>query len=130
MPVNVDGEQLQRALLNLLLDPLAPGRNGRIGVSIEPAEGCVRIRVDVPGVSDARQVASQAFDPFPLCGNGHGLSLAVARRLIENQGGTVRAEAHGRTLRYVVELPLEQVATPIACRLGGEAHGLTLARSA
>ena len=110
MVVSVDGEQLQRALVNVWLDPLAPGRNGRLCVSMASADPGVRISVDVPGVPDAAKVASQAFDPFPECGTGHGLSLAVARRLIENQGGTVRATAHGDTLRYVIELPLESVA--------------------
>ena len=105
--VNLDPEQLQRALVSVLLDPLAPGSSGPLVVSVESIGATGRIRIHVPGVVDAERVATQIFDPFPDCGNGHGLSLAVARRLIENQGGTARAEADGTTLQYTIDLPLE-----------------------
>lgn len=129
--VNLDGEQLERALVNVLLDPLAPGRSGCISVSIsiEAAGGTARVLVDVPGVSNAVQMAAEAFDPFPEYGNGHGLSLAVARRLIENQAGTARAEARGETLRYIIDLPLEP-ATPTAQHVADEASRLPLLHSA
>ena len=82
-----------------------------------PVESIVatgRIRIHVPGVLIAQRIATQIFDPFPDCGNGHGLSLAVARRLIENQGGTAHVEADGTTLRYTIDLPLLEPSEPWA----------------
>ena len=132
--VDLDGEQLQRALVNVLLDPLATARGGQIRVSVGVAASNARIRIEVPGVSEAGRLAAEIFDPFPQCGNGHGLSLAVARRLFENQGGSVRAEADGRALRYVVEVPLEESPVLAVCatamRDGHQGECLSVARSA
>jgi len=105
--VDADSEQLQRAVVNLLLDQFAPAHGGSVRVSIVPDASTARIGIEVPDVHDAPRLVTEVFEPFPEYGNGHGLSLAVARRLIENQGGAVRAEADGTTLRYVIDLPLE-----------------------
>lgn len=117
--VTLDAGQLLRALLNLLLDPFAPGRSGMLRLSLDSSETTARICVDVPGVPHAKQLAGGLFDPFPQQGNGHGLSLAVAHRLIENQGGGVRAEAHEGRLRYVIDLPLVLELEPAATRPTG-----------
>ena len=119
--VDLDPEQLQRALVSILLDPLAPGTRGRLVVSVESIVATGRIRIHVPGVLIAQRIATQIFDPFPDCGNGHGLSLAVARRLIENQGGTAHVEADGTTLRYTIDLPLLEPSEPWAYPLTPQA---------
>ena len=104
----VDVEQLQRALLNVLLDETIVRRAGRIHVSVDATEEVARITIATSVTPDAstRKIAD-IFEPFPASDPGAGLTLASARRVIENQDGTIRAEFDaGRHLRFVIELPL------------------------
>ncbi len=129
IPVRVDPEQLRRAIVNLLLDQFAPARKGAMHVSIVVDGRAARASVEVPGITEVRRVVTEVFEPFPEHGNGHGLSLAIARRLIENQRGTVNAEVDGATLRYVIELPLDRWVEEAAAGCS-DFHGRPVARPA
>lgn len=66
-----------------------------------------RITIATPVTADrARVDLAEIFEPFPASDPGAGLTLASARRVIENQHGTIRAELAPGCLRYVIELPL------------------------
>lgn len=119
--VVLDAEQVQRALVNMLLDPLAPSRRGGLSVRLQSTRNRARVEIEVAGVPDAERVAGELFEPFPDYGNGHGLSLAVARRLIENQGGAVSAESRGTTLLYTIEFPVSAAGLPLARRQATDA---------
>ena len=112
----VDVDQLQRALLNILLDETVVRRGGGIHVSVDATtEQAARITIATSVTSDAatRELAD-IFEPFPASDPGAGLTLASARRVIENQDGTIRAEFDaGRHFRFLIELPL------VSERVGG-----------
>jgi signal transduction histidine kinase len=66
-----------------------------------------------PGIS--KQHISKVFDPFFTTkgqGEGSGLGLTVARRLIRKFGGDVRIESHeGRGTTCIVTLPVGTATT-------------------
>jgi nitrogen-specific signal transduction histidine kinase len=62
---------------------------------------------------DDEAALADLFEPFQASDFGHGLELATARRLIENQSGTVRAESIDGHLAYVLELPVSRHAKSV-----------------
>ena len=103
----IDVDQVERALLNLLLDEAAVHHHARIQISVQHTDRVARIIVSssLPASGTQRDVG-EVFEPFHASLPGSGLALATARRFIENQGGTLRAELLAGSLRYVIELPL------------------------
>ena len=103
----VDADQLKRALLNILLDETVVPRDACIRVAVDHPDRVARIIVSSPvAESGLNRSVADMFEPFPGSDPGAGLALATARRLIENQRGTIRAELGSGFLRYVIELPL------------------------
>jgi two-component system cell cycle sensor histidine kinase/response regulator CckA len=122
--VKMDPAQVQQILLNLVLnarDAMPDG--GRITVSTrngsgpgliaresEPQNGqWVELTVaDTGGGMDAATV-ERAFEPFFTTkspGRGNGLGLAMARRLVHEEGGTIIAESEpGQGTRVSMRLP-------------------------
>ena len=102
----VDVDQVERALLNLLLDETAARPQARIQISVQHTDRVVRIIVSSsPTTATPDGNVDEIFEPFQASVSGSGLALATARRFIENQGGTLRAEIVDGCLRYVIELP-------------------------
>ena len=101
---HVDAEQVQRALLNMMLASAPLLREGNIVLTIEQRHETAQITIELEGTAALPPVA-EVFEPFAANSHSHGLALATARRLIENQGGAVRAEIIGGRLRYLVDVP-------------------------
>jgi two-component system, LuxR family, sensor kinase FixL len=114
-PLNVDGGQIQQALLNLLwnavqavtLSDTSP-RQVRMRTRLVPER---HIEIDVcdngPGVPAA--LARRLFEPFfTTKEHGTGLGLAMSRTIAEAHGGTLRYRANSpRGARFVMRLPAE-----------------------
>jgi signal transduction histidine kinase len=93
-------DKIERVLTNLITNSVryTPG-GGRITVSIAGGGGAVFVSVEDTGIGIAPDVAERVFEPFwradqarsPASG-GAGLGLAIARGLIEAQGGRIWAE--------------------------------------
>ena len=102
---NVDAEQVQRALLGIMLADTPSLRDGHISITIANRGHAAQIAVDLEGLTSVPAVGD-LFEAFPATACGHGLALATAERLITNQHGTVKAEVIDDGVRYVIDLPL------------------------
>ena len=87
---NVDREQLQRALLNLLLNAIdATPLAGLVAVrSSRPSAKAVELQVENSGDPIPEEVLSRVFEPFYTTKpHGTGLGLAISRNIARVQGG-------------------------------------------
>jgi two-component system sensor histidine kinase HydH len=87
---NVDREQLQRALLNLLLNAIdATPLGGLVAVrSSRPSAQSVELQVENSGDPIPEEVLSRIFEPFySTKPHGTGLGLAISRNIARVQGG-------------------------------------------
>ena len=108
-----DSQRLRQVIDNLAVNALKYGASG--GVVVFRARHCaLGVRIEVsdrgPGLSADKQ--AQLFEPFNRLGlerssiEGHGVGLALARRLIELQGGEIGViSAPGQGATFWVELP-------------------------
>jgi signal transduction histidine kinase len=94
-----DPRKLERALYNLLLNACeaAPGREGRVQVSVERNGIWVSIAVADNGPGIAKEIRDKLFHPFVSFGkeNGTGLGLTVVQKIVQDHGGEVFTERSG-----------------------------------
>lgn len=118
-PVEVDPDQIKRAVLNLVDNAVeAVGGTGEVVVQTVWLPEAHRARIvvadDGPGISpDDRD---RLFVPyFSTKATGMGLGLPIVHQIVSDHGGTIRVEdntPHGS--RFVVELPAGRpVAAPV-----------------
>ena len=112
--VEVDRERLQQALVVLLDNALRyspPGGTVRVQLGTEPEHGVVQIDDEGPGM--AGDELERAFEPNfrgragrEIDPQGLGLGLAIARRLVEAQRGSIELQGlHPKGLRAAIVLP-------------------------
>lgn len=103
--VYLDSKRFRQLLLNLLSNAARFTRDGRIGLRVEakPRADSWRLRFEVwdsgvgIGKDDQARIA-QAFAlgaPSAPSVDGHGLGLAIARRIVQHMGGRLLLESHG-----------------------------------
>ncbi|HXV77955.1 MAG TPA: ATP-binding protein [Candidatus Polarisedimenticolaceae bacterium] len=114
----VDGQQIQQAILNLVINAVqALPDGGHVVVRVDRRDRRVRVVVedDGPGLDDA--ALKQVFEPFfTTKEGGTGLGLSIAFQIADQHGGDLRVEHRpGGGARFCLELPVvEQVAAPPA----------------
>lgn len=106
--LELDGDQLRAALLNLLRnaqDACKPG--DEVLISTERRGDRVRVRVTDTGSGMVSDVQARAFEPyFSTKKQGTGLGLPTTRRIVEDHGGTLEVSSEpGRGTQFTVELP-------------------------
>ena len=123
-----DKLRLSQILLNLLSNAVKyTPKGGHIELSIlelpetsgEYAHLCFQVRDDGVGISP--EYLTHIFDPFTRENNttasgilGIGLGLTITRNLVEQMGGTIRAEStQGQGSTFRVELELRYAAQPV-----------------
>ncbi len=106
------GGELNQVWTNLIDNALdAMGGKGelRVRTALEPGGILVEIGDTGPGIPS--EVLPRIFDPFFTTkgvGEGTGLGLDTARRIIRNHHGTITAESKPGDTRFQVLLPLVQ----------------------
>jgi signal transduction histidine kinase len=103
---------LSRALGNLVDNAVTHGRpGGRVEVRLGAHDGRARVEVadDGPGVAEADR--ARLFERFfrgdraRTANGGFGLGLSIARRIVEEHGGTVSYAPRGDGSAFTIELP-------------------------
>lgn len=106
-----DSNQVNQVLLNLLLNAIQSiDHSGKITVSVERQNLVAAITVADTGRGIAAEHLPHIFRPFYTTkGNGTGLGLSLARRIVEEHGGRVEvSSALGQGSTFIVFLPLRR----------------------
>jgi len=119
----VDVDKLRRVLGNLAANAReAMGGAGALQLTadvlpVEPSGPPAQLRIEVadegPGVP--AEIRDRLFDPFVTLGKkgGTGLGLAVARRFVEDHGGTLELVDQGGGARFRIVLPFKGSASGV-----------------
>ena len=106
---SVDSDQLQQAMMNLLLnavDASEPG--GVVSVRMETAENHIDIAVEDSGRGLSAESREQIFEAFYTTKPaGTGLGLALTKTVLEKMGATIQASNHANGARFTIQLPRE-----------------------
>ena len=105
-----DSDQIHQVLLNLLLNAVQAmdtARAGYIRVDVGSRDGCASVAVNDTGRSISPQHIANIFRPFYTTkGNGTGLGLSLARRIVEEHHGRIEVSSVvGRGSRFEVLIP-------------------------
>jgi len=110
-PVLVFPDQLRQALVNLVTNAAqAMKGTGTLTLTTAVSDHTVTATIADSGPGISKQHLSKVFDPFFTTkgqGEGSGLGLTVARRIIRKFGGEIRIESvEGQGTTCVVTLPI------------------------
>jgi len=100
--------QVWTNLIDNAIDALE--ESGELGISVESGDWGVIVKITDNGKGIASDIINRIFDPFFTTkdvGEGTGLGLDIARRIVHTHGGQIEARSEsGRTEMYV-RLPME-----------------------
>jgi two-component system, chemotaxis family, CheB/CheR fusion protein len=115
--VYVDPDRVQQVVWNLLANAVKfTPEGGRVHVRMERADSTVEIEVRDSGIGIRADFLPHVFDRFRQAEvgasrryGGLGLGLAIAKQLVELQGGAITAHSagEGQGTSFMVLLPLE-----------------------
>jgi PAS domain S-box-containing protein len=105
----VDRERMEQALTNLVLNAVqAMPTGGTLGIGLDADDCWMTVTISDTGPGISPDMLRRIFEPFfTTKARGTGLGLAVARRVIEEHGGTVDVSSEmGKGTRFTIQLPL------------------------
>ncbi len=115
--VEHDSDQIHQVLLNLLLNAVqAIEGAGMVRVRVGSQEGCASVLVSDSGRGISPQNLPNIFRPFfTTKGNGTGLGLSLARRIVEEHHGRIEVTSVvGKGSQFEVLLPFSMAADQVA----------------
>jgi signal transduction histidine kinase len=110
--VEHDSGQIHQVLLNLLLNSIqAIEHQGKITVELGRSEGAAVVVISDNGRGIAAADLPNIFRPFYTTkGNGTGLGLSLAKRIVEEHRGSIQvSSAIGKGTAFAVSLPLNEI---------------------
>ncbi|HWP03163.1 MAG TPA: ATP-binding protein [Gemmatimonadaceae bacterium] len=120
-------EKLEQVILNLVINAEQALQNAavrRVAVQTRSLAGAVEIMVADTGRGIETWAQKRIFDPFfstKGAGEGTGLGLTIARRIVLGAGGTMRVSSQpNEGAVFTVTLPLYTVASSVARAVAGE----------
>jgi signal transduction histidine kinase len=112
LTVNADPQLLKRVLINLISNAVqAMSNGGTLTITgLIASDGKVLLTVKDTGVGIPEDIKPKIFTPlFTTKSRGQGFGLAVCKRVIEAQGGTITFESQeGKGTEFIIELPSRQ----------------------
>ncbi|HEV7505557.1 MAG TPA: ATP-binding protein [Thermoanaerobaculia bacterium] len=105
----IDGEQVKRALINLLDNAVeATEAPGRVSVLAHQVDGHLEIQVADTGRGISPDAKEKLFLPYySTKGRGTGLGLAIVHRIVTDHQGSIRVEDNApKGTVFTVELPM------------------------
>ena len=120
-PVLADPDAIRRALANLV-DNAAEAMQGSLlrvlyaGSALSEDAAAVEVWISDTGHGLTDEIRERLFLPFYSTKHrGTGLGLSIAAKIVQEHGGTIRAEANvPKGARFVLRLPLMESAAPSA----------------
>jgi PAS domain S-box-containing protein len=109
--LNLDPLFFRRTMTNLVTNAIqAMPNGGKLTVRGFKKENKAYISVEDNGVGIPEEVKPKLFTPMVTTkAKGQGLGLAVVKRLLEAQGGTINFESKiGNGTKFIIEFPLEE----------------------
>ena len=106
--VNLDRDLFEQCLLNLMINAeQAMPEGGTLTLIAQRDDGGVRLDVIDTGCGIPAEQLPKLFRPFHTTKtNGHGLGLAIARKIIAAHGGTIDVQSEpGRGTQFTIHLP-------------------------
>jgi len=106
-----DAGQIHQVLLNLLLNGVqACDSGGKVSLKLTHKDDISYLTVVDTGKGIAPDILPNIFRPFfTTKGNGTGLGLSLARRMVENHGGRLEVDSWlGKGSRFTVSLPKDR----------------------
>jgi signal transduction histidine kinase len=110
-----DADQIHQVLLNLLLNAIqAIEGPGLVKVELDEAGPRVAVRVTDSGRGIPAEQLADIFKPFYTTkGNGTGLGLSLAKRIVEEHHGTIEVSSTvGKGTQMTVYLPKDRSRVP------------------
>lgn len=106
------GSELNQVWTNLIDNAIdAMNGQGELRIRAHRELDCVLVEIGDSGPGIPAEIQSRIFDPFfttkPV-GEGTGLGLDTARRIVQNHHGTIELKSKPADTRFLVRIPLKQ----------------------
>jgi two-component system sensor histidine kinase HydH len=111
-PFQHDASQIHQVLLNLMLNAIqAIDGPGSVSITVEARDRMAAVQVEDTGPGIPAETLKNIFRPFfTTKGHGTGLGLSLAKRIVEDHGGTIEvASMPGHGCTFSVILPITTV---------------------
>jgi signal transduction histidine kinase len=111
LQIQADGEQLRRAIGNLVLNAIdAMPHGGVLRIASSREQGYVRLAVSDTGMGLSEEECARLFTPYYTTKqHGTGLGLAIVQSVVSDHGGKITVvSSPGNGATFVIELPVLQ----------------------